>query len=110
MVRGAWVERVAKPTRFAYNDFAMEQLLAETEPDDEGAVVHVDGIPMVGLAKLIELKLASGLSNPRRAQDLADVIALIDARELGKRFAARLDRSVRAEFRHLVDVVREHPA
>ena len=49
--------------------------IAFPEPADVG--VDIDGIRYVGLPKLIELKLASGMTNPGRLRDLADVQELI---------------------------------
>jgi hypothetical protein len=53
---------------------------------------------IVDLRTLIELKLASGLSAPDRLLDLADVIALVRANELGEEFASALDPSVREKY------------
>jgi hypothetical protein len=50
------------------------------------------------LERLIELKLASGMSAPHRGQDLVDVMELIRARDLPRDFASHLDPSVRPEF------------
>jgi len=47
------------------------------------------------------MKLASGLRDPLRAIDLADVIGLIRARKLTSDFASKLSRGIRAEFRKL---------
>ena len=65
------------------------------------------GIRVVGLADLIRFKLESGLNRPARAQDVADVVALIREVPLDKRFAPRLPPSMRAAFKKLVDSVRE---
>ena len=53
------------------------------------------------LAKLIELKLASGLSAPHRLKDLADVLELGRAAQLPRELAQELDESVRAKFDEL---------
>jgi hypothetical protein len=45
----------------------------------------------VTLEKLIELKLASGLSAPDRLKDLADVQELIKIRKLEPEFAGKLN-------------------
>src|SRR5262245_47044436 len=42
-------------------------------PDPVTASTEIDGIRFVTLEKLIELKLASGISAPHRLKDLADV-------------------------------------
>jgi hypothetical protein len=53
------------------------------------------------LEKLIELKLASGLSAPYRLRDLSDVQELIARLKLPLEFADQLDESVRDEYRRL---------
>jgi hypothetical protein len=59
----------------------------------------------VSLADLIRFKLRSGLDRPQRAQDLANVVGLIQRVPLTRSFAARLPREQRAPFRKLVDAV-----
>jgi hypothetical protein len=51
----------------------------------------MDGIQLLQLPALIELKLASGMTNPRRAKDLADVQELIATRRLPAEFAEQLN-------------------
>lgn len=53
------------------------------------------------LEKLIELKLASGLSAPHCLKDLADVQGLIMRLRLPLNVVAKLDASVQAEYRRL---------
>jgi hypothetical protein len=67
-------------------------------PDPNGLSVEIHGIRCLGLEKIIELKLASGMSNPGRLRDLADVQELIRHLRLGIETADRLDPSVRDEF------------
>jgi hypothetical protein len=62
---------------------------------------EIDGVRMVTLEKLIELKLASGMTAPHRLRDLADVQELIKARGLGAAFAEKLDPYVRAKYLEL---------
>ena len=50
------------------------------------------------LPKPIELKLASGLTNPLRLKDIADVQELIRLLKLPFGFANQLDPSVRDKF------------
>lgn len=73
------------------------------EPDEDFVVI--DGIKTVRLEKLIELKLASGISAPHRLKDLADVQELIKIKRLNESFAERLDESVRDKFVELADAV-----
>ncbi|MDQ2900947.1 MAG: nucleotidyltransferase family protein [Acidobacteriota bacterium] len=63
--------------------------------------VVIDGVKTVELPKLIELKLASGMSGLGRLRDLADVQELIRVRHLDESMAARLDPSVRAKYLEL---------
>jgi len=70
------------------------------------ASVAINGIKFVTLEKLIELKLASGISAPDRLKDLADVQELIKAKRLDADFALRLDSYVRAKYLELEAAVR----
>ena len=76
-------------------------------PTPAEASIEIDGIRFVTLEKLIELKLASGMSAPDRLKDLADVQELIKVRKLGPEFALKLDPSVRAKYRELEEAVRK---
>lgn len=67
-------------------------------PDPETEYVEIDGIRVISLEKLIELKLASGLSAAHRLRDLADVQDLIMALTLPLELREQLDESVRAEY------------
>lgn len=60
-----------------------------------------DGIRYVNLQTLIELKLASGMTNPGRLKDLADVLELIKVLNLSDRFADSLNPFVQGKFREL---------
>lgn len=70
-------------------------------PDPQSVAVEIDGIRYVNLPKLVELKLASGMTNPGRLRDLADVQELIRALRFAPDFALQLHDSVRAEFQRL---------
>ena len=69
-------------------------------PDPSDAV-EVDGLRVLRLLRLVELKLASGTSAAHRLRDLADVQELIKARGLDDAFAAQLDPSVRSAYLEL---------
>ena len=75
-------------------------------PEPAEASTEIDGIRVVTLEKLIELKLASGISAPDRLKDLADVQELIKIRNLGADFALNLDPYVRAKYLELEEAVR----
>ncbi len=64
-------------------------------PDPAAVAVNIDGINYLRLEKLIELKLASGMTNPGRLKDLADVQELIRILKLDETFAMKLDPYVR---------------
>jgi hypothetical protein len=70
-------------------------------PDPTGITEEIDGVQTLALARLVELKLASGMTAPDRLKDLADVQELIKVKGLGKEFADGIDESVREKFREL---------
>ncbi len=73
------------------------------EPVGELNVEQREGLSVVRLSRLIEMKLASGTSNLRRThKDFADVVELIAARNLDSSFARFLHKSLRPKFRELV--------
>jgi hypothetical protein len=67
-------------------------------PDPAGVTQEVEGVRIITLEKLIELKLASGLSAPHRLRDLADVQDLIQHLKLPLSLGQKLDPSVRAAY------------
>ena len=73
-------------------------------PDPKDVAVERDGYKVIALPKLIELKLASGLSAPHRMRDLADVQDLISTLDLPRDMANELDPSVRDEYLRMWDV------
>lgn len=79
-------------------------------PDPAAAREEREGLWLITLEKLIELKLASGLSAPHRLRDLADVQELILRRRLPLGLAEALDESVRNEFRRLWDAAQASPS
>jgi hypothetical protein len=71
-------------------------------PNPAEAREERDGLSVLPLVNLVELKLASGLTAPHRALiDLADVQRLIEVLKLSLDLAEQLDESVRAEYRRL---------
>lgn len=70
-------------------------------PDPEGVAVRGDGIALLPLPRLVELKLASGMSAPHRLKDLADVLELVRAAQLSQDLARELDSSVRDKYLEL---------
>ncbi len=74
-------------------------------PNPASASIEIDGIRIVTLEKLIELKLASGMTAPHRLRDLADVQELIKIRKLGAEYAEQLDPYVKEKYLELWDAV-----
>lgn len=70
-------------------------------PDPQGNFVLIEGIKTVSLEKLVELKLASGMTAPHRLKDLADVQELIKIKKLRPDFAEKLNPYVREKFLEL---------
>lgn len=70
-------------------------------PDPSDGSELIDGVRTLTLEKLIELKLASGMTAPDRLKDLADVQELIRIKGLGEPFAARLEPFVQGRFLEL---------
>jgi hypothetical protein len=62
---------------------------------------EIDGTRYINLQALIELKLASGITNSERMRDLADVIELIKTRNLTPDFADALNPFVREKYKQL---------
>src|SRR2546425_2667542 len=79
-------------------------------PDPAGAAVEIDHIRFLGLPTLIERKLASGLTNPLRLQDIVDVQELIRILKLPADFADRLSPFVQDKYRELWSLLANHPA
>ena len=70
-------------------------------PDPAFAQVERDGIRLLPLKDLIELKLASGMTDPGRLKDLADVQELIRTLDLPEDYGASLNEFVREQYRTL---------
>jgi hypothetical protein len=75
-------------------------------PEPKEASVEIDGVRFPTLEKLIELKLASGMTAPDRLKDLADVQELIKIRGLDPGFAEKLNPYVREKYLELVDAIK----
>jgi hypothetical protein len=79
-------------------------------PDPAQVRTNLQGISVLSLPKLIDLKLASGLTNPLRGQDLVDVQRLIQTMALPANLADQIDPSVRDEYLRIWKLVRDNPA
>jgi hypothetical protein len=78
-------------------------------PDPAEHQLHREDFCLITLEKLIELKLASGLSAPHRLRDLLDVQELIVRLGLPRDLAGRLDASVRPEYDRLWQAAQSAP-
>jgi hypothetical protein len=68
------------------------------DPAKEDDLLDFGAAPHLSLRRLIELKLASGLTDPSRLKDLVDVQVLIGCNNLPTEFSENLDPSVRPKF------------
>lgn len=77
-------------------------------PDPTRAeIVEYDGVRVIGLARLVELKLASGMTGGAdRSRDLVDVQQLIKTLRLPRAFAGGLHEYVRTRYEELWDALR----
>jgi hypothetical protein len=75
-------------------------------PEPSESFVEIDGVKFPTLEKLIELKLASGMTAPDRLKDLADVQELIKIRGLSSEFAEKLNPYVSEMFLELLEAAR----
>lgn len=70
-------------------------------PDPAEVAVRGERVSLLPLAKLVELKLASGTSAPHRLKDLADVLELVRAAGLPRELGRELDPSMQAKYDEL---------
>jgi hypothetical protein len=78
-------------------------------PNPQAVSFEADGVSYINLPKLVELKLASGMTNPGRRRELSDVQELVKVLALQADFAEQSDPYVRDEFRKLCAEVRMFP-
>jgi hypothetical protein len=76
-------------------------------PDPAGVSAEIDGVSILQLPTLLQLKLASGMTEPGRLKDLADVQELIVTLRLSEDVADRLDPFVRDKYSELWKAVRD---
>jgi hypothetical protein len=70
-------------------------------PDPKTVAVAGEGIRLLPIEVLVELKLASGMTNPDRMKDLADVQELIRFAKLPLELEGRLHEMVRGKYREI---------
>ncbi len=78
-------------------------------PDPAEVRVEIEGISYLSLPRLVELKVASGMTNPGRLKDLGDVQELIRTLDLPRDMAEQLNPFVRDRYVELWDGVRQSP-
>jgi|SRR6058998_3749842 len=79
-------------------------------PDPSTAGEVINDIRYLRLPALIDIKLASGMTNPGRLRDLADVQELIRVLKLPRDFAQQLNPFVRGKFDELWQALANSPA
>lgn len=70
-------------------------------PDPASAAARGERVALLPLPRMIELKLASGMTAPHRLKDLADVIEVIRILKLPAELVEELDPYVREKYREL---------
>lgn len=72
-------------------------------PDPQDAVEIIQGIRVLSLPKLVELKLASGMTGVGRSKDIGDVEELIKLLKIPREMATTLSSFVRPRFIEIWD-------
>ncbi len=80
--------------------------IAFPEPNDE-VTLEADGVRYVNLPTLMNLKIASGMTNPGRLQDLGDVQNLIKRLPLARDYLSQLHPFVQDKYVELWDGVQQ---
>jgi hypothetical protein len=76
-------------------------------PEPLAASFEADGVRYLNLEKLVELKLASGMTNAGRLKDLSDVVELIKILNLPQHYAEKLHPYVREKYDELWQSARQ---
>ncbi|MEM1211346.1 MAG: hypothetical protein AAGI68_03515 [Planctomycetota bacterium] len=71
---------------------------------------EVQGLATITLGDLVTMKLSTGTKFVHRAQDLADVVRLIESVPLDKAFVSRIAKPYRHEFKALLDRLEDESA
>jgi hypothetical protein len=78
-------------------------------PNPQTVIEVHGGVKYLQLSRLVELKLASGMSNSQRLKDLSDVVELIRLLGLPLLFEEQLNPYVRLKYRELWTSLRQSP-
>jgi hypothetical protein len=76
-------------------------------PNPADVSVEIDGIRYLRLPTLIELKLASGMTNALRQKDIGDVIDLIRSLRLPAEISTQLSEFVRPKYDELWNAIQQ---
>jgi len=79
-------------------------------PDPAEAAIEINGLRCLQLARLIELKLAAGIANPKWLKHLGDAQQMIDKLGLPETMAEQMHPLVRHKYMELWTAVRDNPA
>jgi hypothetical protein len=117
-----WVERFpgSKGLRDTVRGVKIDVLLAGdypgdgmpkpvTFPDPAAAAIRGAGVMLLPVRDLVELKLASGMTNPDRLKDLADVQELIRAARLPLELREELQPMVRERYAEIWNATKRDP-
>ncbi len=74
-------------------------------PDPQDVTTLIHGVRFLELPSLIELKLASGMTNPLRGQDIVDVQRLIQILSLPKSLEDSLNPFVRGKYLEIWELI-----
>jgi hypothetical protein len=116
-----WVERFpgSKGMRDAVRGVKIDVLLTGDYPGDgkpkavsfpdPSVAIRGPGVMILPIRHLVELKLASGMTNPDRLKDLADVQELIRAANLPLELRDELDPMVRERYAEIWSATKRGP-
>lgn len=76
-----------------------------TFPDPAAVAIRGGGLALIPLSKLVELKLASGMTSIHRAKDIGDVVELIKHARPPRELGSELDPSVRDKYFEIWDAL-----
>lgn len=92
--------------QFERDEFVVQMLApGDKMPFHPTRFTEIEGVRIVTLTDLISMKLSMGANNLRRAQDLADVVRLIETLNLDKSLVPRIAPEWRKSYKDLVDAV-----